>query len=335
MIGIFASGCEKVSANVLFERKLGDDELFRVGNSVCTLPEADLYLTTIKDQYEGVYGSEIWDKQVDGQTVEAVVKQNVLSQLAQIKTMAQFAEEQGVSLSDPEMSAVEEAAQEFYNGLTQSDKDYLSIEEEVVIQLYSEYLLSDKVYQSLTNSIETEVSDDEARVITVQQIVFKTTETAEDGTETTYTNEQQKEVYNIAKEVLAKAKNGDDFETLAATYNEEEATEVPISRNTVSKNVEEIAFGMENDEISDIIETEEGYCILKCINSFDKEATDGNKEEIVEQRKSEAFDAQYEEYANSIEKTLNDEAWASLDMGEDVQTDTTNFFDVYNNYFAN
>lgn len=333
-IPIIIFGCNGIRGKGIFGEHLKDNEVFRVGDSVCSLSELKLYLITQKNQYQGAYGDQIWTLQIGKQTLQDSVKQNVISQLAQIKTMCQFAKEKGVSLSDEEKNQVNQAAAEFFSGLSDEEKKYLGIGQSTVEAMYSEYLLADRVYKTLTSSIETEVSDDEARVLSVQQIVLKASTTKEDGTVVTFSNEQKKEIYEKAKQILERAKNGEDFSSLAKAYNEIGDYQGTYGRNTMPEQVEDIVFNLENGQISGIIETEQGYYIVKCINSYDKDATDVHKKDIVEQRKSKAFDAQYEEYSKKIKKVVNHDLCNKFSIDDKIQTNTTNFFDIYNNYFS-
>ncbi len=50
------------------------------------------------------------------------------------------------------------------------------------------------------------------------------------------------------------------------------------------KEVEDIAFNLNDDEISESIATEDGYYFIKCINKFNQELTDANKDKIVKKR---------------------------------------------------
>ncbi len=54
------SACgDENSAKVVFTTGLGPDEVFRIGNGVCTVPEMMVYLTNTQNQYESVYGAEV------------------------------------------------------------------------------------------------------------------------------------------------------------------------------------------------------------------------------------------------------------------------------------
>ncbi|MBQ7934394.1 MAG: peptidylprolyl isomerase, partial [Lachnospiraceae bacterium] len=71
---------------VVFTTGLGKEDVFRIDDEVCTLPELMVYLTTTQNQYEQVYGSEIWNVSLDGVDLEENIKETVLAEVAQIKS---------------------------------------------------------------------------------------------------------------------------------------------------------------------------------------------------------------------------------------------------------
>ena len=83
--------------------------------------------------------------------------------------------------------------------------------------------------------------------------------------------------------------NGEDFRTVAADYNEAAQIDITFGRDEMPKEVEDIAFNLNDDEISGSIATEDGYYFIKCINKFNQELTDANKVKIVKKREKEAF----------------------------------------------
>ena len=66
-------------SKIVFTKGLGKDEVFRIGDSVCTVPEMMVYLINTRNQYENVYGSQVWKITVDGITLEENVKETVLA----------------------------------------------------------------------------------------------------------------------------------------------------------------------------------------------------------------------------------------------------------------
>ena len=158
------------------------DEVFRIESASCTLPEIMLYLTNIQNQYEKVYGAEIWNRDLDGVSLEENVKEIVLAKVAQIKTMNLLADDYQVFLDEDENKKTEQAAGEYFSLLTEQEKELTGIDLDTIRMMYQEYARADKVYRFLIKDINPEISDDEARTITVQHILIKTY--AKDGTGT-------------------------------------------------------------------------------------------------------------------------------------------------------
>ena len=56
------TGCGLLqNTEIVFTTGLSGNQLFKIGKSVCTLPEAMIYVMDYQRQYEGVYGVEMWE----------------------------------------------------------------------------------------------------------------------------------------------------------------------------------------------------------------------------------------------------------------------------------
>lgn len=333
LIGAIGIGCASKTTSVLFVDKLGSNDVFRINDSVCKMAEANIYLTNLQDQYESVYGRNMWQTKCGELTIEDYVKKTVIAQLAQIKSMALFAKKYEVALTQEEKNTLTQAAKDYYGSLNAKEIEKMGITLDDVYNAYSDYLLASKVYSSLTTETNTEVSDDEARIITIQQIVVHKYSLDQAGNKVAFTEDEKKEAYSKVDTILQKAKNGEDFAKLAENYSDNDTCELAEGRGKLENSVEKVVFNMENGELSDIIETEDSYYIIKCINSYDIEATDANKAVIIEQRKAKAFDNVYEVFVNGLVSEFNDKLWNSVTLGDDDDVKTVNFFDIYNQYF--
>ena len=60
------------------------NEVFRIETASCSLPEIKVYLTNTKNQYENIYGSQIWETKLGSTTLEENVKETVLAGIALI-----------------------------------------------------------------------------------------------------------------------------------------------------------------------------------------------------------------------------------------------------------
>lgn len=334
--GLFA-GCGKKdsSTKVVLMTGFEKDEIFRIETISCTVPEFMVYLTNTQNQYEYAYGKEIWNADLDGVTLEENVKDTVLAKIAQVKTMNLLAENYQVFLDGAELEKVQKAAGEYYNSLTEQEIEKMGVSEETIRLLYEEYARADKVYEFLIKDINPEISDDEARTITVEHILIKTY--AKDGTgkRISYTEEGKDEAYERAVNILSLAQDTENhnFEDLIQEYNEDSIATYSFGKGEMDPAFEAAAFELETGEISGIVESEYGYHIIKCLNTFNREETDANKLKIVQTRKKEVFGEKYDEFVNTLTRRLNEKLWQEVTFIRDEHVTTTTFFDVYMQYF--
>ncbi len=332
------NGCgngDGTGTKVVLTTGFNKDEVFRIETCICTLPEIMVYLTNIQNRYESVYGTEIWNTNVDGVTLEQNVKDIALAQIARIKTMNLMAERYEVTLSDEEKAQAENAANAYYSSLGSEEIEQMGVSEKTISGLYREFALAEKVYQYTIKDINPEISDDEARTITVQHILIKTYALDGTGKKIEYTMQAKQNAYQEACEVLELAKEGEDFDELIRKYSEDDKGTYSFGKGEMGEAFETAAFNLGKDEISDIVETEFGYHIIKCLNTFDKDETDANKVKIVDQRRAEAFGQEYDAYVETLTRNLNEELWNSVGFIHDENVKTMSFFDVYSEYFGN
>ena len=119
---------------------------------------------------------------------------------------------------------------------------YMGVSESDIKEYYEHYALAQKVYHSLTKAVNEEVSDDEARVMEIMQI---------------FVSDESR-----ANEIASRLAQGEDFATLANNYNELSSIQVNVSRDELPDAVEQIAFQMENDEVSGKITVDGGFYFL-------------------------------------------------------------------------
>lgn len=328
------------------------NEVFRIEDTVCTLPEIMVYLVNMQNEYENNLGKEIWSAGItsdsatdssseaisDGEkiTLEDNLKQSCLSRMAKIKTMNLLAKESGITLSDDETLLASKAADEYYSSLSENDIEAMqNVSKDEITKLYEEYALANKLYEYTIKDINPEVSDDEARRITVLQIFIKTYTLDGSGAKVDVSDEEKQTAYNKLSKILAEYKSGTEFESLAEKYNEADETTISFGKGEVDENLEKAAFDLSTDEVSGIITTADGYEIIKCVTTFNKEETEANKFKIIEQRRKEAFGEQYDNFADGLTKEINEKLWDSITLSNDSDATTCSFFSIYEKYFKN
>lgn len=304
-------------------------ELMRINDKNCQKSEYMLYLTTIQNQYEAVYGEALWSQSENGVSLEEKVKDMVLAKIAQVKVMNLMAESYGLSLDSSETEKVKEASGAFYDSLNDTEKELIGISLEDVVSIYGEYALANKVYEYVIRDVNPEISDDEARSVTVQKILIKTCDVNEDGEQVEYSVRSREEAKARAEAALREVNLGEEsFESISAKYNEDDSTSMSFKRGEMEQEIEEAAFSLDKEEISGLVETSKGFYILKCISDFDVYSTQLNKVEILKTRKQEVFGETYDAFLQSLSKTLNEKLYSEIIMIHNPEVTTSNFFDV-------
>ncbi|WP_022751096.1 peptidylprolyl isomerase [Eubacterium sp. 14-2] len=303
------SGCKLGNTQVMVGGDFSDNEVFKMKDIVCTLPEARVVLTNYQNMYATMYGIDLWNHEFPDNDLEKYVKDLTISRLAQIMAMDFLAEEKGIKLSEEEEGKIKEAAKEYFDSLNDAELEYMHVKQGDIEALYTRYGLANKLYTHLTQGVDDEVSDDEARIMEAQQI---------------FVTDDEK-----AKTVEKQLKEGSDFLSVANIYNEAPETEVTFGRTDVPPEVEEVAFSLENDQVSDRITTEKGSYFLKCINHYNQEKTDDHKSVILEKRRKEAFDDVYSEFLTTLSSEFNEKVWKEVKVEIKKEVKTDQFFDVY------
>lgn len=303
---------------VLNIQQVGRNHVFSINGTECTKEEAKLYLCNYQNIYGNEYGVNLWEHDfgsvVSDDTLENYVKDVTLSELANIMCMNLLAKEQGVTLTEEELNRVEKAANEYFNSLSKDEIAYMGIDWNELHECYEKYAIAQKLFDTLTEGVNEEVSDDEARVMRIQQIYVMAQEDAE--------------------EVLAKLEEGDDFASVASNYNEAGTIETTMKRGEYPAEVEALAFHLDNNEQTGMITTSDGYYFIKCISKLEAELTEQNKVNIIAQRRKEQFEDVFQEFVNAAEFALNEEIWDSIEIDTSGAITTDSFFAVYDRNFT-
>lgn len=312
LTAVLMSGCQIGNKDIVVSNTLNQKQVFKIGGMACGLKEARVYLTNYQNIYGTAYGVDLWEHDFGDDSLVNYVKDVTLGELTKVICMDLLAESREMELTEEELGKVSEAAAEYYASLTEAETAYLDVTENDINEYYRHYALAQKLYNSLTDEVNEEVSDDEARVIEVMQIFV--TDSAD------------------AMEVKARLDNGEDFATVANNYNELPSIQVTAARDDYPEAVEEVAFSLDNDQISGMITAENGYYFIKCLNKYNVELTEANKSNIVQKREEEAFDDEYNEFVSELSSKINEDLWSALTLntGEEIKTDS--FFEVFQKY---
>lgn len=259
-------------------------------------------------------------------------KDSVMDTLTTMVLMSQHAEEYGVTVSEEDEAAIKTAAQKFID-----DNDAQILEKNgITVDNVAEYMRLYTIYARMQDpmvaDVDTEVSDEEAKKSTVTYVRIKESDdtASADGSETEET--EKKTFASLQEEAQAVLDRLKQEEDIATADMETIASEVGDDTFTaqVSYDAEDLVYDAKMKEaantLSDgqlydgVIEGEDGnYYLVRMDSVLDREKTDENKETILENRKSDAYDALLKQWKDEASVTVNDSLWKKVKVQDSEQ----------------
>lgn len=213
-------------------------------------------------------------KKMESSRIKQIIELNA-EKLAEQKLVIAAAQDKGISISDAQLDSLIQAQYNQVGGeevfLNYLQKNGISIDQvrkdianSYVMQQYMQAVLDEEFPVSdkeLQDKYKQMIQKD--RTASVQHILLMT-----QGK----TAAEKEEIYKKMKKIQARAKNGEDFGELAKTYSEDPGSKNKgglyenFERGSMVKPFEDAAFSVPIGEISEIVETQYGYHILKIID---------------------------------------------------------------------
>ncbi|MCR5099029.1 MAG: hypothetical protein K6B14_08795 [Lachnospiraceae bacterium] len=306
-VSLLICGCSIGDTGIRFGSGPGVFNVFSIGNMSCPKSEVLVYLGNAKNLYGIVGDVSLWSEDYPTASLQDGVKNNVLGHLTRVYTLDIYAQENEIELADIELSRVSDAADEYFESLSETEKEYFGVTRDDINDMYIRYATAMKVYADLMNQVDEEVSEDEARIMDAY-VLFTTNE-------------------SDAKKVRKGLKDGKDFLSLLSTYGEGDTGLLSFGRGTYDESVEEKMFSLDDEEVSDQITGPDGFYFVMCMDKYDDELSEANKASIVTRRKEEVIEkiikTQYDEYDSQFDK----EFWDQLEI-QDEGIETDSFFSV-------
>lgn len=316
LLCISAVGCSSKSSD--------SEVVATVNGSNITVKQYKSTLELYKESLEAMYGTTIWDTEVeDGVKYKDKFKEIMLDQMIDIEAVIQKAKKDGLTPSKEEVDkAFEElkknidADEEYKKKLKEKgiDDTYLrqQQEQDLTIQKYKENFeknvkISDEEMKKYYDEHKKDYYKDEVKA---SHILISTVD--ENGKE--LSEAKKKEAKKKAEEVLKKAKSGEEFSQLAKEYSDDTGSAANggdlgyFTKGQMVEPFEKAAFSLKVGQISDIVESQFGYHIIKVYDKIDEQLPfDDVKDEIKNTLIEDKYIANIEEISKKAKVEKNED----------------------------
>ena len=292
-----------------------DSVVITVGSETVTYAQMLVYAYILRDMYNSSYGSSLWSYQLDEETtLEDYAREELVSMVTQIKVIGQQAKKQDVILSNDERTEIKGRAEEFFEKVSEKNREKYCMTLEVVEKTFQENALATKMFYLATEEVDTDISDEEAKQTRIQYLQILTNGTDRNGTEISMDAKTKKEAAKRIKKLRAEAKTADSFYSFASENTDSREVEVTIGSNSegYEQAFLDAAVSLEDGELSKVIEGENAYYIIYCVSSYDEDATMEKKEQIIAESENEMFQEKYAQWLSKYEVVISNSYWEQV-----------------------
>lgn len=287
---------------------------FQIGDMKCPREEAYVYLLNYKNLYSTIENQNLWSGAFDGTRLQSSLKTSCVDLLSEVYILNLYAKENEIALSESDLGKLQTAAKEYYDSLSAEEKKFCGVREKDIYDMYGRYALAEKVYSTLMETVDEEVSEDEARIM--RAYVLHTTDAS------------------AAAAAEAALQAGTSFDTVLATYGDGDKSELSFGRNTYPAEVEDVIFRLENDEVSPLLSVGNDWYIVRCVNKYDETLSEENKTKILADRKSSVLNDLFQTADDKYYSRINQSFWESISLSPETDgMETQDYFLILDKYY--
>ncbi len=320
-----------------------EDVVLTFGGEEITLGEVYLYANTVIQDYEAIYGGEIWQTDVsvskdDSANMEDLTRRDIIEDIVHVKLLTRKAAEYKVALDESDMEQVKRDTETFYSKLTDEQINDMQLSYDLINEVLQENALARKVYDEIIDGADIEVSDEEARETTFYDLYFECYAVASSGDVTNFSEDEKAAQYDRAVQAYntlinpiesttnngtsSTNSNSTNIEGLAEYYGLQNSSYYTMTPSEIKgvygEDISEMLYGLEDGSYSLVTESDFGYHIFYMKSLTDRDATDARKEDIIRVKKNEYMETLYadwmkdENFNFTYEKSVNFDVYKQI-----------------------
>ncbi len=267
-----------------------------------------LLVASEKQHTEDIYTEKIWDIQIGGtgRNYRDAFFDEMKQFFIEMTAMNGMAAERGIKLDSSEKKKLTEAAEEFYLSSVAPEEKLAGLGSDETAEMFLQYALAMKLRSSMMQDRRAEISESEAKVVRVQQLI------ADDE--------------NTASQIYERAAEGADFYALAKTYGTERSASLKVGRGELPAPLEEVVFSLEDGQVSEPMIHEGRYYIFKAVDSYDEKETAIRRQGLQSEKLRSIVREAYTGYIRKHRITMEDALWDQVREASDFSYSGEDFF---------
>lgn len=312
LTGIALSGCgNTIDRDAVFATLDDTNITMGVANFSAKYQQA-----TYDSFYTAYFGENMWEQDLygNGNTLQQDVKTEVSDNLRDMYVLKAHMGDCGVELTLEEEEAIAKAADDFLaDNSREAIKQVGGENREDVIEVLRLYTIQSKMRKAIEDEEEPEVTDEEAAQRTFSYVLIGTGGHYDDDSNYIEYTEEEKDDLKRKAEDIAGAEDFDKAVTDAGyTVSTESYGSEEDRGSTLDETVLAEADKLKEGDISGVVETDNGYYVLRLDSEHDEEATASKKEELIAQKKSDHYEDVLSGWRDEAKWELNEKQWEKV-----------------------
>lgn len=280
------------------------------------------------EDFQKKYGKSYWDSEiVKGTLVRDSLKEQLYDDIVRDALLYQEAKKEGYTLSSDEIKLYEDEVSKEWDAMSKDIRKAIGASKDLLMRIKEKKGLIDKyfaeklkTYQVDEDKIKASIKSDEYKEIDVQTIGYYKYTYGEDGSEIKKSEEENEMGLESLNEIADKAKTAKNFEDLLTDDSDpletEELSIIP-GETACDKKIQDAACSMKPGEVSDIIDTESGYFIVKVLDNTSDDAYEEALSDAIKQEKYKQFDKYFDTLKKNADIQTTKE-WDGITIGGTV-----------------
>ena len=266
-----------------------------------------------------------------GDTVHDTAMQEVL----QTRVLMDHASEYGIDgLTEEQQAKVEETVDEFLEAYPLF-LNHVSSDRDEIVSYMEKNAIANLVIEAVKEAANVEVTDEECQKYGVEYVkvsIHEEEEETDEDTEEAETEAAEEEEEDqpvdmqLVTQIMKEAADGADLSDIAAEYDDASYTSTSylVIGETSTDAAYTVSQNLEVGEVSYIEVNEDGWYIVRKLNDLDEDATETERESLIDEKETEAFNSVYTEWSADAQTfTVDETKWAEVTITDKIFEEET------------